>query len=134
MSGEMVGEALVPYYKQILLVLNMYKNMNSESQTCKWLSVNLWTDGVASCQCESLCKPGPLCYNSLFSTVNISEFENRQIFIRHTVCETLRDVDVRFVPSAVVLVLLSRRTRRALGKCLTQIYCDFPKVSCLLPV
>uniref|UniRef100_A0A3P8UPL5 PARK2 co-regulated n=1 Tax=Cynoglossus semilaevis TaxID=244447 RepID=A0A3P8UPL5_CYNSE len=31
MSGEMVGEALVPYYKQILLVLNMYKNMNINS-------------------------------------------------------------------------------------------------------
>ncbi|KAG7511066.1 parkin coregulated protein [Solea senegalensis] len=31
MSGDMVGEALVPYYKQILLILNMYKNMNINS-------------------------------------------------------------------------------------------------------
>ncbi|GAA6078969.1 parkin coregulated gene protein isoform X1 [Tachysurus ichikawai] len=29
-SGEMVGEALVPYYRQILPILNMFKNMNSE--------------------------------------------------------------------------------------------------------
>lgn len=25
-SGEMIGEALVPYYRQILPVLNMFKN------------------------------------------------------------------------------------------------------------
>ncbi|KAK3563488.1 hypothetical protein QTP86_030327, partial [Hemibagrus guttatus] len=30
LSGEMVGEALVPYYRQILPILNMFKNMNSE--------------------------------------------------------------------------------------------------------
>lgn len=28
MSGEMVGESLVPYYRQILPVMNMFKNMN----------------------------------------------------------------------------------------------------------
>ncbi|EPY80422.1 hypothetical protein CB1_000832022 [Camelus ferus] len=27
-SAEMVGEALVPYYRQILPILNMFKNMN----------------------------------------------------------------------------------------------------------
>lgn len=27
-SGELVGEALVPYYRQILPILNMYKNKN----------------------------------------------------------------------------------------------------------
>ncbi|KAI1895067.1 hypothetical protein AGOR_G00102460 [Albula goreensis] len=29
-SGDMVGEALVPYYRQILPILNIFKNMNSE--------------------------------------------------------------------------------------------------------
>jgi len=28
MSGEMIGEALVPYYRQILPVFNIYKNKN----------------------------------------------------------------------------------------------------------
>ncbi|KAK1894448.1 Parkin coregulated protein, partial [Dissostichus eleginoides] len=28
MSGDMVGEALVPYYRQILPILNIFKNMN----------------------------------------------------------------------------------------------------------
>lgn len=46
MSGDMVGEALVPYYRQILPILNIFKNMNSEFQPCKWSSVNSWTDGV----------------------------------------------------------------------------------------
>ena len=27
-SGEMIGEALVPYYRQILPILNLYKNKN----------------------------------------------------------------------------------------------------------
>ena len=27
-SGEMVGEALVPYYRQILPILNIFKNKN----------------------------------------------------------------------------------------------------------
>ena len=26
MSGDMIGEALVPYYRQILPVMNMFKN------------------------------------------------------------------------------------------------------------
>ena len=29
-SADMVGEALVPYYRQILPILNIYKNMNCE--------------------------------------------------------------------------------------------------------
>ncbi|KAI7804847.1 parkin coregulated protein, partial [Triplophysa rosa] len=31
-SAEMVGEALVPYYRQILPILNIFKNMNSLDQ------------------------------------------------------------------------------------------------------
>ncbi|XP_044023072.1 parkin coregulated gene protein [Siniperca chuatsi] len=31
MSGDMVGEALVPYYRQILPILNIFKNMNINS-------------------------------------------------------------------------------------------------------
>lgn len=27
-SGEMIGEALVPYYRQILPIFNLFKNMN----------------------------------------------------------------------------------------------------------
>ena len=27
-SGEMIGEALVPYYRQILPIFNLYKNCN----------------------------------------------------------------------------------------------------------
>jgi len=34
-SAEMVGEALVPYYRQILPILNIFKNMN-----CKLLVLN----------------------------------------------------------------------------------------------
>lgn len=30
MSADMVGEALVPYYRQILPALNVYKDMNGE--------------------------------------------------------------------------------------------------------
>ncbi|NXT62581.1 PACRG protein, partial [Chaetops frenatus] len=30
LSAEMVGEALVPYYRQILPVLNIFKHMNGE--------------------------------------------------------------------------------------------------------
>ncbi|KAL2099383.1 hypothetical protein ACEWY4_005863 [Coilia grayii] len=30
-SGDMVGEALVPYYRQILPILNIFKNMNRAS-------------------------------------------------------------------------------------------------------
>ena len=29
-SAEMVGEALVPYYRQILPILNIFKNKNGE--------------------------------------------------------------------------------------------------------
>ncbi|KAG8013302.1 Parkin coregulated gene protein-like protein, partial [Nibea albiflora] len=31
MSGDMVGESLVPYYRQILPILNIFKNMNINS-------------------------------------------------------------------------------------------------------
>lgn len=31
-SADMVGEALVPYYRQILPIFNIFKNMNSESR------------------------------------------------------------------------------------------------------
>ena len=30
-SGEMIGEALVPYYRQILPILNIFKNNNRKS-------------------------------------------------------------------------------------------------------
>lgn len=33
----MVGEALVPYYRQILPILNIYKNKNCEFSTCTQL-------------------------------------------------------------------------------------------------
>jgi len=29
LSGEMIGEALVPYYRQLLPIFNLYKNKNS---------------------------------------------------------------------------------------------------------
>jgi hypothetical protein len=29
-SGEMIGEALVPYYRQILPIFNIYKNKNAK--------------------------------------------------------------------------------------------------------
>ena len=29
LSGEMIGEALVPYYRQILPILNIFRNNNS---------------------------------------------------------------------------------------------------------
>ena len=32
-SAEMVGEAMVPYYRQILPILNIYKNKNCEHYT-----------------------------------------------------------------------------------------------------
>uniref|UniRef100_A0A8C4GFN6 Parkin coregulated gene protein n=1 Tax=Dicentrarchus labrax TaxID=13489 RepID=A0A8C4GFN6_DICLA len=33
MSGDMVGEALVPYYRQILPILNIFKNMNTSRRS-----------------------------------------------------------------------------------------------------
>lgn len=30
LSADLVGEALVPYYRQILPIFNIFKNMNSE--------------------------------------------------------------------------------------------------------
>ena len=35
-SAEMVGEALVPYYRQILPVLNIFKNKNCELSSCDY--------------------------------------------------------------------------------------------------
>lgn len=29
LSGEMIGEALVPYYRQILPILNIFRNSNT---------------------------------------------------------------------------------------------------------
>lgn len=43
MSGEMVGEALVPYYRQILPILNMFKNMNSELNMA-WHNMTMHTN------------------------------------------------------------------------------------------
>lgn len=48
-SADMVGEALVPYYRQILPIFNIFKNMNSESDRgCRVALVgfSLW---VCSC-------------------------------------------------------------------------------------
>ena len=36
LSGEMIGEALVPYYRQILPVLNIFKGKN-----CKYIMINI---------------------------------------------------------------------------------------------
>uniref|UniRef100_F6TDH4 Parkin coregulated n=1 Tax=Monodelphis domestica TaxID=13616 RepID=F6TDH4_MONDO len=33
-SADMVGEALVPYYRQILPILNIFKNMNGPDTLC----------------------------------------------------------------------------------------------------
>ncbi|KAK1793635.1 hypothetical protein P4O66_012005, partial [Electrophorus voltai] len=43
-SGEMVGEALVPYYRQILPILNIFKNMN-----IKRMSIRDVVQGLAWC-------------------------------------------------------------------------------------
>ncbi|KAJ6664588.1 hypothetical protein lerEdw1_006161, partial [Lerista edwardsae] len=37
-SADMVGEALVPYYRQILPILNIFKNMNGELSGTEWCS------------------------------------------------------------------------------------------------
>lgn len=42
LSADMVGEALVPYYRQILPIFNIFKNMKSE------LSPRMWADGVSA--------------------------------------------------------------------------------------
>jgi len=34
MSGDMIGEALVPYYRQILPIFNLYKNKNVNIGDC----------------------------------------------------------------------------------------------------
>jgi len=34
MSGDMIGEALVPYYRQILPIFNLFKNWNCKSTFC----------------------------------------------------------------------------------------------------
>ncbi|KAJ1152801.1 hypothetical protein NDU88_005576 [Pleurodeles waltl] len=42
-SADMVGEALVPYYRQILPILNIFKNMNGELARptfCLWKNYN----------------------------------------------------------------------------------------------
>lgn len=42
MSADMVGEALVPYYRQILPIFNIFKSVNSELPPC------VWADGVSA--------------------------------------------------------------------------------------
>ena len=39
-SGEMIGEALVPYYRQILPVLNIFKPRNSECEKRSLISAS----------------------------------------------------------------------------------------------
>ena len=34
LSGEMIGEALVPYYRQILPVFNIFRNSNKNIGDC----------------------------------------------------------------------------------------------------
>ena len=38
LAGEMIGEALVPYYRQILPVFNMFKNKRSTHFVTKKIS------------------------------------------------------------------------------------------------
>uniref|UniRef100_A0A3Q1GMW0 PARK2 co-regulated n=1 Tax=Acanthochromis polyacanthus TaxID=80966 RepID=A0A3Q1GMW0_9TELE len=45
-SGDKVGETLVPYFRQILPVFNLFKNKNSEFQSCKVMNVHSRADGV----------------------------------------------------------------------------------------
>ena len=40
LSGDMIGEALVPYYRQILPVFNLFKNKRCNAlilKACQWL-------------------------------------------------------------------------------------------------
>ena len=48
MSGEMIGEALVPYYRQILPVFNMFKNKRRNSGVTQSTSVIRSTTDSAS--------------------------------------------------------------------------------------
>lgn len=41
LSGEMIGEALVPYYRQILPVLNIFKSKNSEQNILMYINKKL---------------------------------------------------------------------------------------------
>lgn len=46
-SADMVGEALVPYYRQILPIFNIFKNMNSESDRgCQVALVGIFLVGL----------------------------------------------------------------------------------------
>lgn len=47
-SGDKVGEALVPYFRQILHIFDLFKDKKSEFQPRKWPSVNSGTDGVSA--------------------------------------------------------------------------------------
>ncbi|KFV60191.1 Parkin coregulated gene protein, partial [Tyto alba] len=55
-SAEMVGEALVPYYRQILPVLNIFKNMNEEYGMALHCGRYLSSMGISSVTCFSHCK------------------------------------------------------------------------------
>lgn len=46
-SADMVGEALVPYYRQILPILNIFKNRN-----CKYIFLFAYCDG--KCEFDSM--------------------------------------------------------------------------------
>ena len=54
-SADLVGEALVPYYRQILPILNIFKHMNCEktSQPC--------VCGVGTPGCVCMCAQPELC-------------------------------------------------------------------------
>uniref|UniRef100_A0A8C5PLJ0 Parkin coregulated n=1 Tax=Leptobrachium leishanense TaxID=445787 RepID=A0A8C5PLJ0_9ANUR len=63
-SSDMVGEALVPYYRQILPILNIFKNVNGKSvsrcfallriTTYDWFSTSLISKSIESCGILSL--------------------------------------------------------------------------------
>ncbi|KAI5610794.1 parkin coregulatedprotein, partial [Silurus asotus] len=60
LSGEMIGEALVPYYRQILPIFNMFKNMNRCVEVCSCVSGCVGECGCVSgfvgvCRCVSGC-------------------------------------------------------------------------------
>lgn len=59
-SGDKVGEALVPYFRQILHIFDLFKDKKSEFQPRKWPSVNSGTDGVSAWRVSTLlsCRHG----------------------------------------------------------------------------
>ena len=85
MSADMVGEALVPYYRQILPILNIFKNVNSELQTFKWLECEYWDRWCVSVtRLQSSRQLVPLCYKSFLCSYChcVSEVTNKHVFTR----------------------------------------------------